>query len=120
MLLNLIRVNWIVITLLLLAIITVASLWPLEKLPRIPGGDKTHHLLAYAALMFPTALRKPKYWLYVALFFIGWGGAIEMLQPYMNRYADWWDVAANATGIFLGLLSVHLLGRVFPVDTASA
>jgi len=78
-LLNLIRAKWIVITLFMLAAITVLSLWPLEKLPSVPGTDKTHHIIAYAVLMFPTALRKPGRWKLIGLFSIASSGIIELL-----------------------------------------
>ncbi len=67
---------------------TVLSLWPLENLPPVPGSDKVQHLIAYAALMFPIALRKPKYWPLIGLLFIAWSGPIELLQPYVNRYGE--------------------------------
>ena len=61
-----------------------------------------HHLLAYASLMFPAGLRKPCNLLLVGLFFIGWSGAIELIQPYVNRYAEWWDLLANGVGVLSG------------------
>jgi len=100
---------WIVFTVFILAIITALSLWPLEKLPTMPGGDKTHHLIAYAGLMFPTALRKPRFWKLIGLFFIAYSGAIELLQPYVNRYGEWLDMVANTTGVFCGLLVVEVI-----------
>ncbi len=116
-LLTFIRTYWIFITLFTLAVITVLSLRPLEELPSVSGSDKTHHLIAYAALMLPTALRKPNYWPLICLFFIGWSGGIELLQPYVNRYGDWQDLAANTTGIVLGLLAVQLISWLFPVNS---
>ena len=108
-LLAFIRSYWVAITAVTLMTITVLSLWPLETLPQVPGGDKTHHFIAYAALMFPAALRKPKYLLFIGLLFIVWGGAIELVQPYVNRYASLLDVAANTAGLAFGLLTVKLL-----------
>ncbi len=116
-LLTFIRTYWISITLFTLAVITVLSLRPLEELPSVSGSDKTHHLIAYAALMLPTALRKPNYWPLICLFFIGWSGGIELLQPYVNRYGEWQDMAANITGIVLGLLAVQLISWLFPVNS---
>ena len=116
-LLTFIRTYWISITLFTLAVITVLSLSPLEELPSVSGSDKTHHLIAYAALMLPTALRKPNYWPLICLFFIGWSGGIELLQPYVNRYGEWQDMAANITGIVLGLLAVQLISWLFPVNS---
>lgn len=115
-LLAIIRSYWIVITVLALTVITLLSLYPLESLPSVPGNDKTHHFIAYGALMFPAALRKPKYWPFICLFFICWSGAIELLQPYVNRYGEWLDMAANTAGIVCGLLLAQLLSWIFPAD----
>jgi len=104
-----IRAYWVAITLFILAVITILSLYPLESLPSVPGSDKTHHFIAYAALMFPTALRKPKYWLFIGLFFVCWSGGIELLQPYVNRYGEWLDMAANAAGIGCGFLIAQFI-----------
>ena len=99
-------------TLFILTVITILSLTPLKELPPVPGSDKTHHLIAYAALMFPTAMKKPKYWRAIALGFIAWSGAIELLQPYVNRYGEWQDLLANITGLILGYLIAMLVGRM--------
>ncbi len=115
-----IKTNWVVFTLLTLAVITILSLRPLEKLPSVPGTDKTHHLIAYAVLMFPTALRKPNKWILFGLLFIAYSGAIELIQPYVNRYGEWLDMAANATGVFCGLIIAELLNNYFPVSSNSS
>jgi len=113
-LLAFIRNYWIAITLITLAAITALSLWPPGRLPAIPGSDKTHHFIAYAALIFPTVLRKPNYWPLIGLFFISWSGAIELLQPYVNRYGEWPDMTANTSGLVCGLLAAKLSNRLFP------
>lgn len=115
--LTFIKTYWVAITLVMLTAITILSLWPLEKLPMIPGSDKSHHLIAYAALMLPTGLRKPKYWPLIGLFFIGWSGAIELLQPYVNRYGEWMDTAANAGGVACGLIIAQLISFLSPVNS---
>ena len=112
-LLAIIRNYWITVSLFTLTIITILSLYPLESLPSVPGSDKTHHFIAYGALMFPTALRKPKHWQFIGLFFICWSGAIELLQPFVNRYGEWLDMAANTTGILCGILLAHFISRIF-------
>ena len=101
---------WLPLTLIVWLAITVLSLTPLPELPLIPGSDKAHHLIAYGLLAFPVALRQPRYWLYISLSFIAWSGAIELIQPYVNRYGEWMDLAANTVGVFLGL-SLALLAR---------
>lgn len=103
-LLTIIRTYWVTVSFFILTVITILSLYPLESLPSVPGGDKTHHFIAYGALMFPTALRKPNYWPFIGLFFVFWSGGIELLQPYVNRYGEWLDMAANITGLGCGLL----------------
>ena len=111
-----IKSYWIALTLITLGIITTLSLWPLDALPSVPGSDKTHHFIAYAALMFPTALRKPQHWQAISLLFIAYSGMIELLQPYVNRYGEWLDMAANATGVICGLFIAELLIYIFSVN----
>jgi VanZ family protein len=119
-LLTLVRTNWVAFTMINLLIITTLSLWPLEKLPSVPGTDKTHHLIAYAALMFPVALRKPDKWIMIGLLFVAYSGAIELLQPYVSRYGEWLDMAANTLGIICGLIVAELINRFFSVTPNSA
>ncbi|MBL0714881.1 MAG: VanZ family protein [Desulfosarcina sp.] len=114
-LLILIKTNWIAFTLFTLIVITILSLWPLNELPAVPGTDKTHHLIAYAILMLPTALRKPNRWILFALFFITYSGAIELLQPYVNRNGEWLDMIANTAGVVCGLIIAELVNFFFPV-----
>ena len=114
-LITLIRTYWIIITLFLLAVITLLSLTPLPSLPSMPGNDKTHHFIAYGALTFPVVLRNPRHWLLIGLFFICWSGGVELLQPCVNRYGEWKDMAANGAGIVCGLLLALFINWIFPV-----
>ena len=116
-LLAFIRRYWISSTLFILMMITILSLRPLQMLPPVPGSDKTHHFVAYATLIFPTALRKPKYWQIIVLLFIGWSGAIELIQPYVNRYGELQDLAANIIGLVCGYLLVQIVNWFFPVNS---
>ncbi len=116
-LLALIKKYWRSLSLFCLTIITILSLLPLPELPPVPGTDKTHHFIAYALLMFPTALRKPKNWQIIVLFFIGWSGIIELIQPYVNRYAEWQDLAANIIGLTCGFLAVQVIKRLIPIES---
>lgn len=96
--------HWLPVSALLLAIVTILSLWPLEELPEVPGDDKLHHAIAYAVLMLPAALRGPQYLRAIFLFYLAWSGAIELIQPYVNRYGEWADLAANGAGLAFGWL----------------
>ena len=116
-LLTLSRKYWKSITLFFLTVITILSLVPLAELPPIPGSDKTHHIIAYGLLMFPAALRKPDYLPAIGLFFICWSGAIELIQPFVNRYGEFQDLAANITGLVCGLLAAKLIRWLFPANS---
>lgn len=107
----LVRTYWLALTLLGLMVITVLSFWSPDQLPPAPGGDKFHHALAYMALALPAALRKPRYWVWLMLFFLGWSAAIEWLQPAFGRYGEWADLGANAIGIASALLLAKPLNR---------
>lgn len=95
--------HWLILSLCIFLIITTLSLRPLDNLPSVPGSDKTHHLIAYAVLVFPVALRKPDRWMWFILLFIGYGGLIELIQPYVNRYGEWLDMLANTAGVACGV-----------------
>ena len=112
---NFLSVYWLAITTVLITAITVLSLTPLDELPAAPGSDKLHHLLAYAALSIPLSLRKPKYWWLIVIFFLAYSGLIEIIQPYVNRYGEWLDMAANSVGIILGICVAKLFSYIFPV-----
>ena len=94
-----IKKRWKALTFLILTTITILSLLPLDALPPAPGTDKTHHFIAYAMLMLPTALRKPANWILLGLFFILYSGVIELIQPFVNRYGEWTDMLANSVGV---------------------
>jgi len=104
----LIQKYWFHITLMLLVSIATLSLWPAAYLPSVPGTDKTHHFIAYAALILPTTLKQPKNYLTIIVGFIAFSGAIELIQPYVNRYGEWLDMMANT----LGLISGWLLAKI--------
>ena len=108
-LINQIKKYWIALTLIILTAITFLSLWPADALPAVPGTDKTHHFIAYASLMFPTAMRKPAHWIIYGCMFLAYSGAIELIQPYFNRCGEWMDFLANGIGLLCGLLIAALL-----------
>jgi len=110
-LIHFIKKHWCPISLTVLALITTLSLTPLPHLPSVPGSDKTHHFIAYAGLFFPVALAKPKHWLLIGLLFIFWSGAIELIQPYVNRYGEWLDLLANSVGLGCGFILAWLINR---------
>ncbi|MCG3862587.1 MULTISPECIES: VanZ family protein [unclassified Photobacterium] len=112
-LLNFIKINWKVITLLILTLITILSLSPQPSLPQVPGTDKTHHFIAYSALIFAIGLKMPKNWYWLFIGFIAWSGAIELIQPYVNRYGEWLDLAANTGGLISGFILARIFYKIF-------
>lgn len=107
-----IKKRWKALTLVVLTAITFLSLLPLDKLPSAPGTDKTHHLIAYAVLMLPAALRKPSNWMLWGLFFILYSGVIELIQPFINRHAEWMDLLANSSGVVCGAIIAWLINFI--------
>nr|MDU9045177.1 VanZ family protein [Candidatus Electrothrix aestuarii] len=103
------RRHWLSCSIGTLASITFLSLWPIDTLPSAPGSDKLHHLLAYATLAFPVALRRPKRWLGIIALFIVYSGLIELIQPLVSRYAEWLDLAANTTGLLCGVCLTEIV-----------
>lgn len=107
-----IKNSWKTLTLVFLTAITFLSLMPADVTPSAPGTDKVHHFIAYAMLMLPIALRKPANWIIWGLFFILCSGAIELIQPLVNRYAEWMDMLANSSGVVCGVIIARLINLI--------
>lgn len=103
--------RWTELSLLVLAVISISSLIPLSQLPLIPGSDKTHHVIAYAGLALPIALRGHQIWFGLLCAALVWSGVIELIQPHLNRYGEWGDLLANGLGLVLGTLVGFYLRR---------
>ncbi|SDX42482.1 hypothetical protein SAMN04488238_10890 [Roseicitreum antarcticum] len=98
------RAIWL--SLVLAVIVGVATLMPVSSLPdAVPGSDKLHHLLAFAALAFPMIAARPANALWVLPVVAGYGGVIELIQPYFGRQAEWVDFFADAAGALSGGLA---------------
>jgi VanZ family protein len=110
---KLIQQHWKPVTIFLLLVIAFLSLYPLPKLPEFPGTDKTHHLVAYFLLALPSGLKKPNKWVLFIFLFIIFGGVIEMIQPYVNRYGEWLDFFANTIGVIFGFFVGVILNNKF-------
>lgn len=90
------------------------SLAPLAVLPEVPGSDKIHHLIAYSMLAFFAIVPRTTSRAAVAalLAVIAYGGLIEVLQPFVNRYSEFNDFLATAAGAALGGLLAHGVMRL--------
>ena len=108
-----IQQHWKPVTIFLLLVIAFLSLYPLPKLPEFQGTDKTYHLVAYFLLELALGLKKPNKWVLFIFLFIIFGGVIEMIQPYVNRYGEWWDFFANTIGVISGFFVGVILNNKF-------
>ena len=105
--------NWKIYTTLIFIIITFLSLYPLKEQPSIPGSDKIHHLIAYAALSIGVGLRRPSNYLLIIVFFSFYSGLIEIIQPYVNRFREIEDFLFNNLGILIGLTLGIVINKIF-------
>jgi len=104
--------HWLSLTAFLLLLVTALSLWPLPSLPEVPGSDKTHHLMAYAVVAFPVALRSPVRWWLIIVGVVLYGGKIELIQPFVNRCGEWMDFFASTAGVATGVLLGRLVRKM--------
>ena len=89
--------------------IGLATLTPVETLPNVSGSDKLYHLISFAILTLPIAIIRPNaMWIILSLS-IAYGGAIEALQPLVNRNCEMADLFADTCGAVLGILAGKLL-----------
>jgi VanZ family protein len=91
----------VALTLFLGIVIAVLTLAPVSS-QDVPGSDKLHHALAFAALAFPLSFARSRLALPVALGVIAYGGMIELIQPYFGRQAEWADFLADILGAITG------------------
>ena len=103
---------WRTLTGLLLILVLVAAVAPaywfdsrVEATTWFRNADKWLHATTFTVLAIWLAglLHKDRYWL-IALGLLLFGGFLETCQYLIGyRTADWFDMAANAVGIIVGL-----------------
>lgn len=75
----------------------------------VSGLDKVAHFIGFAVLIFPVILTNPRRWLWAVPLAIGFGGAIELVQPLVGRSAEWLDWGADISGVLAGAALAELL-----------
>jgi VanZ family protein len=75
------------------------------------GNDKINHFLAFAAIVFPIAMVKPRWLIAASLLAIAYGGAIEVIQPYFGDTRSVFDWLADILGVLAGGGAGLVLGR---------
>jgi len=108
--LNFIYLRWLGLTIILLSTILVLSLYPINNLiTSTAGNDKIFHLLSYLILSFPMSYKKPTSYRLIFIFFVCFGGLIEIVQPIFSRSRELLDFISNTIGIILGMIMGHLV-----------
>lgn len=99
--------KWVAISLtaVLALVIATLTLFPVS-LPRpiTSGPDKLYHFIAFASLMLPVSSLYPRALIWLIPWALIFAGAIELIQPLVNRGGEWADFWADAWGIGAGLL----------------
>lgn len=117
------RWSGLVVGLLLAILIAFMTLTPLPAPNLLTGGiDKVYHFVAFATLIFPVIVTDSRRWVWAVPLAIAYGGAIELIQPYVGRGAEWLDFGADITGVLAGAALAELLhdrirDKFFAVDT---
>ncbi|WP_191603222.1 hypothetical protein [Marinomonas algicola] len=91
--------------------ISVSTLTPIDQLPSVSGSDKLHHVIGFGSWVLLSCLGSFNRLLKMSVFIFIWGGVIELIQPYVNRYGEWQDFVANSIGILLALCLVAVYRR---------
>jgi VanZ family protein len=108
------RNTWILLSFGLAATIAALTLMPQASMPVGPQGvDKVYHMIAFAALIFPTAMLRPKSCLRFGCLAILYGGLIEAIQPIFGRSADMSDFWADGLGVAMGIVLGLAARRIF-------
>ena len=103
----------IYLTVVIAFVIGLATLTPVEKLTVVSGSDKLYHLLSFAILTFTIAMVRPKAVWWILILSLIFGGAIEVLQPLVNRSFEVADFSVDECGALLGILDSGLLGAFY-------
>lgn len=105
--------RWVALflTALLAFVIGVLTLLPLSVPNPVPGNDKQHHLIAFAALALPTAALVPRLLWGLLPMLALYGVLIEVLQPFVGRSGDRMDALADGLGLIVGSVFGLLLYR---------
>ena len=85
-------------------IVAYLSLSPIETVPDLKVSDKLEHFAAYTLLGLLCTLSRKSFLSFgsTLLLVLVYGGLIELIQPYVNRFMEFGDFAANTLGAVCG------------------
>lgn len=108
------RTVWLVSTLAIAVLIAVLTLTPTPHMPRGDyHWDKLAHMVAFLVLVLPTAALWPRVAAWIGVLAVVYGGAIEVIQPFTGRSAEFADLLADGIGVALGIILGTMLRRVY-------
>lgn len=99
------------LTALLVLVIAVLTLMPSSQAEGPPTPDKLYHFIAFAALVVPLSVVYPRHVGWIVAGAVAFGGAIEVIQPHVDRGAEWLDLLADLLGAIAGALAARLWVR---------
>ncbi len=103
------RLRWL-FWLCVIAVLVLSLLPPAPDMPTT-GWDKANHAFGFALLAVLGGLAYPGRAVHVLLGLLAYGAVIEVLQGLTSwRTAEWADLLADAIGLGLGGLALHLYG----------
>ena len=104
----------IYVTIIISIALGLATLTTVEKLPTVSGSDKAYHLILIAILTLQIAIIRPNaMWIILSLT-TAFGGAIELLQPLVDRNCELADFLADVGGVALGMAMSKAFVRLSP------
>ena len=95
-------------------VILVICILPESALPKAPLWDKLEHSLAWATLTIIGISLSPRRWKAIALFALGLGLAVEVIQAIAptGRQGDWRDFLADAVGVLIGVRVMQIVQKI--------
>ena len=105
--------NWLLITIVFSVVIIFLSFHSISLSSTMQGTDKYFHIVAYLFLSFSAAFRKPTNHIFIFSCFFLFGLAIELIQPYLDRCFELFDIIANSIGILLAITFADLLRKYY-------
>lgn len=92
----------------LLCFLTLSS-----RVPQVgpPFSDKVQHFIGFGFLALPLSLAYPRRAWAVVAAVAAFGGAIELIQPYVGRASEWADLLADTLGASTAAILARMLRR---------
>ncbi|TBR37981.1 hypothetical protein CBF23_013240 [Marinomonas agarivorans] len=88
---------------------------PREYLPQLALHEKLQHVIAFAGLTLLVVHKKIRPFSYLCLLLLLLGGLIELIQPLVQRSAEWEDILANFLGVAIVYLPTLVLKSIFKI-----